>query len=319
LTPPADDLWVATQTIPEREDCGYAALRLLAVRELIWLERQGGDFWRPWAAAVLGYPAWREAGRRPLIQLLYRRAPERVYDLLPGLAGERAFLDELALVWDSPLSAAFLAILTTGPLPAPTVVHTILSRLLAHKDAAAEQHLLAQAVAALEGLAQPVYLPDLLLLLLTRRPQLWPVLWSRVAEHQALALAVIRRWAAADRYQQYTPDVAEAALGEIYTFLSAVCATRPHDGVQRVQAEPALEQFRDGLLRAIARRATDAAFATLAHIAATFPGDVDKVRELERNARDRRRTAQWQPLTIQEARTMVSLEDIPERRSPSAD
>jgi len=75
----------------------------------------------------------------------------------------------------------------------------------------------------------------------------------------------------ADRYEHYTAGVTEAALGELCTFLTHVFATPrqlPRRRVQQIDPDQELAAFRDELPHAIARRGTDAAFTTLAHLAA---------------------------------------------------
>jgi hypothetical protein len=305
---PTEATWIGTHTIPGVEVCGYSALRLLVDVDRRWLERQEADFWLRWAAALLGYPAWREDGHRRLVHLLYARAPERVRELIPMVASERDLLDELDPVWDAPLGASLLASLIAGP-PERRRLRTIVSRLLTHDDEETERRLVEEAEAAMEGSAQPVYLPELLLLLLTRRPRLWPVLWPRVTADQALALTVARLWAAGDRYEHYSTGVPEAALAELYTFLTRVFSTPrrlPRRRAQQIDAEQELAGFRDSLPYVIAGRGTDAAFTTLADLAAVLPAKADSLREIERRARQQRRTQQWQPLTIGRAREILS-------------
>jgi hypothetical protein len=303
---PGDATWIGTQTIPGREVCGYGALRLILDENEGWLTQQGGNFWRNWAAAILGYPAWREQGHHRLIHFLYAAAPDRVYELLPRIAGERAALDALDSIWDGSLSTALLAALTDEAIPSSPKFRLMTERLLAHDAGTAEQRLVEDALVALDGSSQPVYLPDLLLLLLTRRPHLWTALWPRVAADRNLAEALIRRWAAADRHEHYTANVHEAALGELYIFLTTELLTRPEMGAnEQIDFVAVLKPFRDGLLQAIGRRATDAAFATLRQIATQFPAQAGMVPGIERSARHQRRAAQSQPLTIEEARAVI--------------
>lgn len=306
---PPDDAWVGTNTIPGVVVCGYAALRLIVDVDPVWLDRRDSALWERWAAAILGYPAWREEGHRRLVRALYTRAPAPVLRLLPRLAPERDLLDELDPLWGPPLAGVLLALLTAEPPPPPRIFRNLATRLLAHGDADAQRRLEEDALQALGGTAQPVHLPDLLLLLLTRRPSLWPALWPRIAADRALALTVARRWAADDRYEHYTAGVPEAALGELYEWLASAFATRwqlPRRRWRRIEADQELARFHAKLPHLIGSHGTDEAFATLDRLADALPEHASHLREAGRRARQQRRKQEWRSLTVEQARRACS-------------
>jgi hypothetical protein len=306
---PSGDAWVGTNTIPGVEVCAYAALRLIIDVDRAWLDGRGAAFWVTWGATVLGYPARRDEGRRRLVHALYARAPRRVLALLPHLVANRQVLDELDGVWDPGLATALFGLLTTDPPRSLPGFRTLISRLLAHGDEATERYLVTEANAALSGQAQPVYLPELLLVLLTRRPDLWVGFGPRLLSDTSLALAVVRRWAATEHYEHYTRDVPERMLGDVYQWLVQVFQVPrrfPRGVARRFEGDQELASFRDDLPYAIAGRGTDEAFANLARLAEALPTYAASLREIERRARQEQRRQTWTPMTIGEARATCS-------------
>jgi len=315
LTDPPDvgTEWIRTSQIPWGPYGTHQAVRLLWELDRPFLDALPPERWPHIAEAIVGFPAWGREPHTALVQFAYSKAPATVLGLLPRLVKEADFLRDLARVWDDLLAGALAELLRSETLPA-TEFYEVADHLLAHDHQ--ETRRVVETLSSREAppeLTLPVNLPDLLVLLLTHRPEEWDTIWPRLAANPPLALSVLRRLTRRDRsWAQVIDALSEEALGKLYVWLCELVGTTPDEpepgAMRRVTDEARVARLRDSLPRVVAMRGTRSAIRTLHALAARVPTQAGVLEAAGRTARRAYRLQAWHGLRVAEIRAFLARE-----------
>jgi len=289
---PRNDEWFGTNAYPDRVLAGYAALRLLALKDPAVFANVTAETWTKWAPILLAHPmsgsnAEHEQNRRLLVAA-YSKVPAELTDRLVELiraedaANDSIFaLRQAECLWSPALSSRLLDLIDEAQLSNRNYGE-ILGAVLTQDVATIgdqRKRALETARKAIEGYPEPDRRPISVevgrIAALECADDLWSDVWSAIQSDEDFGRNVLEGIANHDSHaSRLAPNLSENQLADLYIWLVEHCQDTEHADHAAdplISRDPPLVFWRHMLIRALEERGTLAASTALCSIGHSHP------------------------------------------------
>ena len=305
---PDPDKWLGKNILHRPAYAGVRALRLLLEKDPGFVESLSPEIWKRWAVAILTSPwggiADNENVLRTLVAMAYRHSADEMIQALLLLIrkedaeqGHISIVDRVEHCWDEKLAEAVFDLAKNEELK-PKSVGKLFEELVDHRVKGAYDYLGSlldtfpsdestrdRAKAAAEALLHD---PE----------TTWSSVWTILKQNEGFGRDILESMSYGDRrsgkiMQAFTED----ELAELFIWLTRQYPYEEdhrHDGAFTVSRRDSIAEWRDGILRHLKQRGTEAAGTAIAHMVDELPHlDWLKWTLLDARAIARRQT--WTP------------------------